>query len=157
MMDKESTNSVQSSHFHAFMTDAERWKKTLKDYSRANRSNPTAAENALWQLVRGNKLGPRFRRQHAIGRYIIDFVCLPAWLIIEVDGEYHFDIEQAKYDGGRTHDLQELGFHILRFTNEEVLQHPNYILNLISTHLNKHLPNQESSGSPSPQGEGAGG
>ena len=137
------------------MTDAERWRKTIKDYSRANRSHP--AEDTLWQLLRGNKLGLRFRRQHAIERYLVDFVCLPAWLIIEVDGEYHFDVEQAEYDGGRTHDLQELGFYILRFTNEEVLQRPNYVLNLITTHLNNHLPNPESSGSPSPQGEGAGG
>jgi very-short-patch-repair endonuclease len=82
---------------------------------------------------------------------------LPAWLIIEVNGEYHFDIEQAEYDGGRTHDLQELGFHILRFTNEEVIQHPDYVRHLISTHLTKHLPNPKSSGSSSPQGEGAGG
>jgi very-short-patch-repair endonuclease len=156
-MEKPSANPEQPSHFHAFMTDAERWRKTLKDYSRVNRNKATEAENALWQLVRGNKLGPRFRRQHAIERYIVDFICLPGWLIIEVDGEYHFDNEQAEYDGGRTHDLQELGFHIMRFTNEEVLQHPNYVLNIISTHLTKRLPTAESSGSPSPQGEGAGG
>ena len=145
------------SHFHAYMTDAERWRKSLKGFARSNRSNPTAAENCLWQLVRGNKLGPRFRRQHAIENYIVDFVCLPAWLIVEVDGEYHFDVEQAEYDGGRTHDLQELGFYILRFTNDEVLQNSNYVLTLISTHLTKHLPNPESSGSPSPKGEGPGG
>jgi very-short-patch-repair endonuclease len=153
----ENGSEKHSSHYHAFMTDAERWRKTLKDYSRANRSKATEAENALWQLVRGNKLGSRFRRQHAIDRYIVDFICLPAWLIIEVDGEYHFDIEQAEYDGGRIYDLQELGFHILRFTNEEVIQHLDYVLNLISNHLTNHLPNPKSSGSPSPQGEGAGG
>jgi very-short-patch-repair endonuclease len=145
------------SHYHAFMTDAERWRKNLKDYSRVNRSKATEAENVLWQLLRGSKLNLRFRRQHAIDRYIVDLVCLPAWLIIEVDGEYHFDIEQVEYDGGRTHDLQELGFHILRFTNEEVIQHPAYVFKLISTHLTKHLPNPKSSGSPSPQGDGAGG
>jgi very-short-patch-repair endonuclease len=111
----------------------------------------------LWQLVRGNKLGPRFRRQHAIEQYIVDFVCLPAWLIIEVDGEYHSDTEQAEYDNGRTHRLQELGFVIQRFSNEEVLQHPEYVERVIAQHLTKHLPNPKSSGSPSPQGEGAGG
>ena len=139
------------------MTDAVRWRKTLKEYSRANRHQATEAENALWQLVRGNKLGLRFRRQHAIERYIVDFICLPAWLIIEVDGEYHFEVEQAEYDGGRTHNLRELGFHVLRFTNEEVSHQPDHVLKLISTHLNKHLPNPKSSGFPSPQGEGAGG
>ena len=148
----ESESSEKSSHFHAYMTDAERWTKSLKGFARSNRSIPTEAENCPWQLVRGNKLGPRFRRQHAIENYIVDFVCLPAWLIIEVDGEYHFDVEQAEYDGGCTHKLQELGFYILRFTNEEVLQSPNYVLQLISTHITKHLPNPKSSGSPSPQG-----
>jgi very-short-patch-repair endonuclease len=153
----EGRSEEKPAHFHAFMTDAEWWRKTLKDYSRANRSRATEAENALWQLVRGNRLGHRFRRQHAIERYIVDFICLPAWLIVEVDGEYHFEIEQAEYDSGRTHDLQKLGFHILRFTNEKVIQHPDYVLNLISIHLTKHLPNPKPSGSPSPQGEGAGG
>ena len=153
----QSEISEQHSHFHAYMTDTKRWSKTLRGYSRANRSKATEAENALWQLVRGNKLGPRFRRQHAIERYIVDFICLPAWLVVEVDGEYHFEAELAEYDGGRTYDLQQLGFHIIRFTNDEVLQHPAYVLNLISTHLLNHLPNPESSGSPSPQGEGAGG
>ncbi|WP_345120846.1 endonuclease domain-containing protein [Hymenobacter antarcticus] len=104
------------------MTDAERWHKQFKNFARANRKHSTEAENALWQLVRGNKLGLRFRRQHAIEQFIVDFVCLPAWLIIEVDGEYHSDIEQAEYDGGRTHRLQELGFSIQRFSNGEVLQ-----------------------------------
>ena len=153
----ESGSEEKPSHYHAFMTDAERRRKTLKDYSRANRSKATEAENALWQMVRGTKSGPRFRRQHTIERYIVDFICLPAWLILEVDGEYHFDIEQAEYDGGRTHSLQEPGFHLPRFTNEEALKNPNYVLNLISTHLTHYLPSPKSSGSPSPQGEGAGG
>ena len=146
------------SHFHAYMTDAERWRKSLKGFARSNRSNSTAAENCLWQLVRSNKPGPRFRRQHAIENYIVDFVCLPAWLIVEVDGEYHFDVEQTEYDGGRTHRLEELGFCILRFTNEEVMQQPDYVLNTISNRLTKLLPTQKPSGSPSPQGgKGAGG
>ena len=153
----ESGSDEKPSHFHAYMTDAERWRKSLKGFARSNRSNPTTAENCLWQLVRGNKLGPRFRRQQAIENYIVDFICLPAWLIIEVDGEYHFDVEQAEYDGGRTYDLQELGFYILRFTNEEVLNNSNYVLKIISTHIIKRLSDQQSSGSPSPQGEGAGG
>ena len=152
----ENKSEEKSSHFHAYMTDAEKWRKHLKDFSRANRHNAIEAENALWQLLRGSKLGLRFRRQHAIERYIVDFVCLPAWLIIEVDGEYPVNSEQAEYDGGRSHDLQELGFYILRLTNEEVLQHSDYVLKLISTQLTNHLPNPESSGSPSPQGEGAG-
>jgi hypothetical protein len=62
----ESGPNEKPSHYHAYMTDAKRWRKTLKDYSRANRSKATEAENVLWQLVRNNQLGPHFRRQHAI-------------------------------------------------------------------------------------------
>ena len=144
------------SHYHAFMTDAERWKKQLKDYARTNRRQATEAENAMWQLVRGNKSGPRFRRQHAISQYIVDLICLPAWLIVEIDGEYHLDSEQLEYDGGRSFNLQELGFHILRFSNDEVLEHPDYVLKILSTHLTNYLPNPKSSITPSPQGEGEG-
>ncbi|MFC6223197.1 endonuclease domain-containing protein [Hymenobacter artigasi] len=155
----DSGGNEKPAYFHAFMTDAETWRNSLKDYSRANRQKATEAENVLWQLVRGNKLGPRFRRQHAIERYIVDFICLPAWLIIEVDGEYHFEVEQAEYDGGRTYDLHELGFHIMRFTNQEVLQHPDYVLKQISTHLLKHSPNPQGcrQAPPLPKERGPGG
>lgn len=144
------------SHFHAFTTDGQRWDK-LKGFARANRRAPTKAEDALWQALRGNKLGPRFRQQHAIASYIVDFVCLPAWLIVEVDGEYHTDEPQAEYDGGRTHELQEMSFCVLRFTNQEVLAHLPKVLGNISHHLTILLPSGRPSGSPSPQGEGAGG
>ena len=84
----------------------------------------------------------------------MDFVCLPAWLIIEVDGEYHADQSQTEYDGGRTHDLQEMSFCVLRFTNQEVLQNLPDALRAISRHLALLLPSDSSqtSGSPSPQG-----
>ena len=141
---------------HIYTTDVRTWEK-LKAYARENRKAPTPAEAALWQLLRGKQTGAKFRRQHAIERFIVDFVCLSAWLIIEVDGEYHADAEQAEYDGGRTHRLQELGFQVLRFSNEEVLHHPNYVTQLISNHLTRPFPHQEAPGSPSPQGEGAGG
>ncbi|MGI4866305.1 MAG: endonuclease domain-containing protein [Janthinobacterium lividum] len=124
-----------------YTTDAKRWKKSLKEYARTNRKNPTPAENHLWQEIRSNKLQASFRRQHAITQFIVDFVCLAAWLVIEVDGEVHADPGEAEYDGGRTHELQECGFLVLRFTNNEVLHHTPRVLKSITEHLSLLHPN----------------
>jgi very-short-patch-repair endonuclease len=118
-----------------YTTDAKRWKKSLKEYARANRKEPTPAEDHLWQELRGSKLGTSFRRQHAITQFIVDFVCLTAWLIIEVDGDVHADPGEAEYDGGRTHELQECGFLVLRFTNYQVLNETPKVLESITKHL----------------------
>ena len=61
---------------HVFTTEARPWRKNLKDYARQNRRQATEAENALWQALRSSQLGVRFRRQHAIGPYIVDFICI---------------------------------------------------------------------------------
>ncbi len=127
-------------HYRMYTTDAARWKHHLKDYARANRRQPTEAENHLWQELRNHKLGVRFRRQHAIQQFIVDFVCLEAWLIIEVDGSIHADADQAEYDGGRTHDLQKAGFLVLRFSNEDVLYRTAQALQTITEHLNTSRP-----------------
>ncbi|MBC6609824.1 endonuclease domain-containing protein [Hymenobacter sp. BT507] len=123
-----------------YTTDAKRWTKSLKEYARANRKNPTPAEDHLWQELRTHKLGVQFRRQHAIQQFIVDFVCLKAWLIIEVDGSIHNETEQAEYDGGRTHNLQDAGFLVLRFTNEDVLHNTSQVLQTITEHLKLLLP-----------------
>ncbi|MDO7875048.1 endonuclease domain-containing protein [Hymenobacter sp. ASUV-10] len=102
------------SSIHTFTTDRLRW-KNLKGFARENRKNPTPAEQLLWQELRGHKLGFQFRRQHAIAEYIVDFVCLRTWLIVEVDGEVHDGQEAVEYDGGRTHTLQEYGFWYCAF------------------------------------------
>jgi very-short-patch-repair endonuclease len=127
--------------FGMYTTDAKRWIKPSKEYARANRKNATPAENHLWQQLRAHKLGVQFRRQHAIQQYIVDFVCLAAWLIIEVDGSIHDDASQIEYDGGRTHDLQEAGFLVLRFRNEEVVYETPKVLQAIAEHLKMLLPN----------------
>ena len=129
--------------FGMYTTDAQRWKTSLKAYARTNRKNPTPAEHKMWQELRGNKLGAPFRRQHAIESFIVDFVCLPAWLIIEVDGSIHAEIDQAEYDGGRTYELEKLGYSIVRFTNEEVLNHTPRVLQHIAAHLAARYPNYE--------------
>ncbi|QJX49039.1 endonuclease domain-containing protein [Hymenobacter taeanensis] len=123
-----------------FTTDAIRWTQHLKNYARTNRKKPTEGEDHLWQELRNQKLGIRFRRQHAIQKFIVDFVCLEAWLIIEVDGSIHDEAGQVEYDDGRTHDLQEAGFLVLRFANEDVLHNTPQVLQTIKEHLKTLLP-----------------
>ena len=84
------------------------------------RSHQTLAESRLWRQLRGNRIANRrFRRQYRLGRYIVDFVCLSARLIIEVDGPSHeFTVGE---DQVRTRWLIGQGFRLIRFSNEEVL------------------------------------
>ena len=120
----------------------------LKDFVKANRSNPTDAENALWQMLRGKKLeGYKFRRQHIIGSYIADFICLDKMLIIEVDGLIHQLPENKNSDLERTEWLNKEGFSVIRFTNEQVLADTDNTLKAITEKLStlpdkvKSLPN----------------
>ncbi len=86
------------------------------------RREPTEAEAVLWNALRGKSIGYKFRRQHPIENFIADFVCLEAWVIVEVDGGYHTTEEQKMKDKARDGALSELGFITLRFTNEQVFQ-----------------------------------
>ena len=98
----------------------EQW-NFLKDYAKENRKNLTEAEDKLWQEVRNRQFkGLKFRRQHPVAGYIPDFVCLEKKLIIEIDGEYHDSLEQQKLDSFRTAWLEENGYRMVRFTNDEV-------------------------------------
>jgi len=105
----------------------------LKTNARVNRGDQTEAEDALWQSLRGNKTGHKIRRQHPIGTYIADFICLNKRLIIEVDGGYH--TENAENDKLRTEALNQLGFDVIRFTNEDVLTNLNFITSKIQKAL----------------------
>jgi len=116
----EPAHHYQTAQDHVFTTSQQQW-KTLSGRAREHRKEPTPAEARLWQELRGEKLGLQFRRQHAIDTYIVDFVCMRAKLIVEADGGIHADPEQAEYDAGRTALLQEYGFQVLRFSNEEIL------------------------------------
>ncbi len=99
--------------------------------SREMRSNPTAAENHLWQRLRKEQvLGFKFRRQYTIDRFIVDFYCTDAWLVIEVDGNIHD--EQQEADQLRTEILEGLGLRVLRFTNGEVLQQTDGVIERIA-------------------------
>ena len=111
--------------------------KLLLHNAKSNRRNMTAAEVVLWECLRGNSLGVRFRRQHPIADYIPDFVCLKKRLVIEVDGGYHFIGQQMVSDAERTSYLNQKGFDVLRFTNEEVLGNIDGVLNSIKSVIAK--------------------
>ncbi|MDQ2864432.1 MAG: DUF559 domain-containing protein, partial [Bacteroidota bacterium] len=125
----------------SFVTsDFESW-KTLKPFARENRKNKTPAENLLWQNIRNRKVADaKFRRQHAIGGFIVDFVCLEFTLVIEIDGDYHEEIEQKKYDDLRTEYLKENGFDEIRFTNDEIVNNISEVLTKIKTALRQSSP-----------------
>ena len=129
----------------------------LLEKAREMRRNPTEAESVLWNYLSGDKLGVHFRRQHPVFGYIPDFVCIGQKLIIEIDGGYHLVDEQPELDAERTQWLNKAGFHVLRFTNEEVLSDIDSILEEISDMVDlESLPSTKSNQSPLPSG-GAGG
>ena len=100
----------------------------LKEYVKKNRANPTEAESLMWRYLNREDTGLKWRRQHIIGDYIADFVCLSERLIIEIDGGYHFEREQEKEDAVRSHTLEAMGFKVIRFSNEEVFEDIDYVL-----------------------------
>jgi 5-methyltetrahydrofolate--homocysteine methyltransferase len=99
------------------------------DNAKEHRSNATEAEHVIWSFVRAKQTGFKFRRQHLIDKYIVDFVCLEKKLVVEIDGKYH---EQTiDQDELRTSVLESLGFKVIRFTNEEVIAHPETVISKI--------------------------
>jgi very-short-patch-repair endonuclease len=102
------------------------------EYARQNRGKPTPAESVLWDAIKNKKLkGYKFRRQHPIGIFIVDFYCHEMALAIEVDGKYHDENAQQEYDSNRTKLLEEAGIFELRFRNEEILNDLNAVLTKI--------------------------
>ena len=100
----------------------------LKKNARKNRAKMTEAETMLWERLRCYPRPIRFRRQHIIGDYIVDFACLQKMLVIEVDGEYHSTDEQKALDDVRTEYLNKIGFSVIRFNNEHVVNHIDDVL-----------------------------
>jgi very-short-patch-repair endonuclease len=113
-------------------------KHELKEIRGTLRNNLTAAEATLWTLLKGKQLGgKKFRRQHSVGSYILDFYCPSAKLAIELDGEHHFTAEGQTADAIRTRFLESLNIKVLRFENEEVFQSPEGVLDEIRKYLTK--------------------
>lgn len=109
--------------------------ENLKPRRRELRQNQTKTEEILWWYLRGQKLGVKFKRQHSIGGYILDFYCPEKKLIIELDGEIHNTKETREYDAVRNKYFIELGYKVLRFKNEEVEKEIERVLNAIEENL----------------------
>ena len=116
-----------------FHSSGKLWEK-LKPAALDMRHSPTPAEDVLWQRLRKRQIaGAKFRRQHAIDRFIVDFVCLKSHLVIEVDGPIHE--QQSQADKERDALLTAKGFHVLRFRNEQVLTDIDAVLTRITEAL----------------------
>jgi len=108
-----------------------------KEFRRELRSNRTGAESRLWSVLRNRKLeGRKFRRQHTIGPYTVDFFCFEEKLIIEADGISHDNVGSIIYDEKRDSYMESRGLRILRFTNKEVYYHLEEVLNEIRQNFN---------------------
>ena len=108
----------------------------LKDFAQTNKQFPTDAEKLLWEHIRAKQLSVKFNRQHIIGDYIVDFVCIEKKLVIEIDGGYHSEYEQIEKDEFRTQQLRDWGFSVIRFKNEDVIGDISGVLNKIKNNLN---------------------
>ncbi len=107
----------------------------MKQKARELRKNQTISEAKIWHLVRAKQIaGLKFRRQHPIQPYIVDFVCLDKKLIIEVDGGQHADA--IEYDEKRTQFLESNGYKVIRFWNNDVLHNIEGVYEVILKHLN---------------------
>ncbi|MBI3618557.1 DUF559 domain-containing protein [Candidatus Peregrinibacteria bacterium] len=123
--------------------------RNIMHFAREMRKKPTKAEKALWQALRYDRLGVRFRRQYPLGGRILDFYCPSLNIAVEVDGSIHRTEAVSKEDHIRDRSLREyLGVHTLRFTNEDILQHLNTVLTVIHSTIRTFPP-------PSPE-EGSG-
>jgi len=133
-------------------TDENNW-KLLIDIAKNFRSNQTKAEDALWQVVRAKKTSYKIRRQHLVSGYIADFINLEKNVIFEIDGGIHLSPQQKEKDDMRTQILNQFGFIVVRFTNDEVLDNPYRVATKIKEYLDT-IPSQRTS--PLSCGEGSG-
>ncbi|MEI5680836.1 MULTISPECIES: endonuclease domain-containing protein [unclassified Mesorhizobium] len=102
-------------------------------FARSLRRELTEAEDRLWQELRGRRLdGIKFRRQGPVGRFVADFLCADAMLIVEIDGSQHADSE---YDRDRDAELKARGFRVLRFWNDDVLREMNSVCDTIIAYV----------------------
>ncbi len=103
-------------------------RKYLKSFRSSLRKRSTSAEAVLWNILKSRNLdGRKFRRQHSIGNYIVDFCCPSEKLVIELDGDAHGDYNKIEEDKKRDKYIEELGFIVVRFENRIIFQEPEYL------------------------------
>jgi very-short-patch-repair endonuclease len=119
-----------------------------RNFARNLRNQPTEAEKHLWWFLRAGQLGCKFRRQAAIGAYIVDFICFSHQLIVELDGPQHTEAEAKEYDARRTAWLAMRGFRVLRFRNHELDENIHGVVDAIRRALGEVESAQEEPPSP---------
>ena len=115
------------------MPRAIRGQANYLDIKRRLRSTMTGPETRLWSKLKARQFqGLKFRRQHGIGPYIVDFYCPEQSLVIEVDGDSHADADQIVKDGQRERYLQSLGLHVIRYCNDDIMKNLDGVLEDLS-------------------------
>jgi len=116
-------------------------KPDVMDLAKSLRNAMTCHEKLLWEKLKGKQIcGVRFRRQHAISFYIVDFYCHEAMLVVEVDGTVHsFKVD---HDDGRSAEMEKFGIKIIRFTNSEVENNIDRVINRIEAIVNERINRQ---------------
>lgn len=107
----------------------------LHEWARENKKHQTEAECVLWEHLRAKRLGKKFNRQHVIEQYIVDFVCLEEKLVIEVDGGYHSQPQQKVLDKQRSEHLEAMGFTVIRFDNDKIIEEIDKVLKEICRYI----------------------
>jgi very-short-patch-repair endonuclease len=121
--------------YHRWRSAAKTWKVT-KDIAKSMRRKPTKAEALLWKRLRDGQLeGAKFRRQHGIGSFLVDFCCPEAMVVVEVDGAIHDEPEAQERDAEKDAYLISEGFCVLRIRNEEVSGRPENVIAVIVAKL----------------------
>ena len=111
-------------------------RKYLKQRRQTLRNNSTSAEVALWQILKGKQLnGSKFRRQHSVGNYILDFYCPEFKLAVELDGQGHFEEEQILKDKEREKFLNEFGIKVIGIENKNVFENTDQVISFITDNL----------------------
>lgn len=109
------------------------------EFAKELRHSQTSSEKYLWQILRNRKIeGLKFRRQHPLGKFVVDFYCHEAKLVIELDGSVHEISEVKTYDKDRQETIEQLGLTVLRFTNDEIFNNLDSVVHKIIGHIKKN-------------------
>ena len=132
---KKNSDEKAQTNIPGYVTANPKSYNLIKEIREELKKNPTNAEALLWESLRNKKTGHKIRRQHVIDNFIANFVCLPKKVIIEIDGRIHQF--RKEYDDMRTDKFHELGYVVIRFSNEEVESDTNSVFEKIKRLLDE--------------------